>query len=59
MHRNSGLFVYTTRASSDPLCMTSKDTVGAKALTKNIYLTKDGEAFLQGGLPQFLSDNFG
>lgn len=39
--------------------MTSKGTVGAKALTKNIYLAKDGKAFLQGGLPQFLSDNFG
>lgn len=57
--RNSGLCVYTTRVSNDPLYMTCKGTVSAKPLTKTIYLAKDRETFLQGGLPQFLSGNFG
>lgn len=39
--------------------MSSKGTVKATALIKNVYLAKNGEAFLQDRVSQFLSANFG
>lgn len=39
--------------------MSSKGTVNDTGLVKNVYLAKNGEAFLKGGVSQFLSDNFG
>jgi len=39
--------------------MSSKGTVNATVLIKNVYLAKNGEAFLQDGVSLFLSDNFG